>query len=526
MNTLHRSLMLIGTMVAASLPAVPRASPADAANEAKGHQISEARKAIAKTGIDYWFISPEARGGSKEWSNQLTLSETEAGRTLSAPGYIKQGYCRLFAAALQGKVISMTEADVRQVVGPGTIWIPLRHGDEVCHLLVEDIDPSVTDQIARYLPHRAYEVGPEVKARVVGVGMAPLGNGDRLPVIRLVAQRVCLPYCKSPASPNPATQTPGAQPTKKVAKPVIQSDSQGPSPSEADRRIAMNLRVVAKEPKSVAAWISLGNDYFDTRQIQRSIDAYGEALKLQPNNPDVLTDQGVMYGLQSNLDRALANYERAQELAPTHLASAFNIGLVYARRGSDPTREAAAWRRVIELAPDSEQAGTARKALQELGEAERQSALDSVPSTLGAQSRADIEKAILAMTQGKDDSTCIQYWLRDLNGDGVPEVFSIPQTFTNCGNASRCMVDLLTFSRDGSLMGIGSFESEVTAFAALPGKPWSDVVAFTERGASRYRFEGTSYIQVKESAAATQRASKGASAWGLSSGFSELGRCR
>lgn len=144
----------------------------------------------------------------------------------------------------------------------------------------------------------------------------------------------------------------------------------GPGPAqlaEYQQRIDMNQRIVAKDPKNVAAWVALGNDYFDTRQFQRSIDAYAAALKLQPNDPNVLTDQGVMYEQLADYDRALANFEQAQRIAPSHVQSLYNIGVVWSKHKNDAAKAAAAWRKVIELAPTSPQAAQARQGLVELG---------------------------------------------------------------------------------------------------------------------------------------------------------------
>lgn len=144
----------------------------------------------------------------------------------------------------------------------------------------------------------------------------------------------------------------------------------GPNPAqlaEYQQRIDMNQRLVAKDPKNFATWVALGNDYFDTRQFQKSIDAYGEALKLNPNSPDVLTDQGVMYEQLADFDRALANFEQAQRVAPTHVQSAYNIGVIWSKHKNDPAKAAVAWKKVIQLAPNSPQAAEARQGLAQLG---------------------------------------------------------------------------------------------------------------------------------------------------------------
>src|SRR5207237_8149355 len=68
-----------------------------------------------------------------------------------------------------------------------------------------------------------------------------------------------------------------------------------PPPSGAQKRIETLRLLVDRDPGDVKSWIALGNEYFDSGQRAKAIDAYGRALELQPNNPDVLTDQGVMY---------------------------------------------------------------------------------------------------------------------------------------------------------------------------------------------------------------------------------------
>ncbi len=127
------------------------------------------------------------------------------------------------------------------------------------------------------------------------------------------------------------------QPLPPPAPPAVAGPATGfapapPAPGAMDdkvARIAMAQQVVARDPKNVGAWIQLGNDLFDTNQHQRSIDAYARALELQPDNPDVLTDQGVMYRALGKFDLALANFQKAQKLAPTHMQSLINIAVVY-----------------------------------------------------------------------------------------------------------------------------------------------------------------------------------------------------
>jgi tetratricopeptide (TPR) repeat protein len=143
-----------------------------------------------------------------------------------------------------------------------------------------------------------------------------------------------------------------------------------PSP-EVFQRIEMNQKLVAKDPKLVGVWIQLGNDYFDTRQQQKAIDAYGKALALNPNNPDVLTDQGVMYRDLGRFDEAIANFEKSAKIDPSHVQSSYNLGVVWSNDKHDTAKAAAAFNRVISIAPNSPQAGEARRALAEMGKGQK-----------------------------------------------------------------------------------------------------------------------------------------------------------
>jgi cytochrome c-type biogenesis protein CcmH/NrfG len=136
-----------------------------------------------------------------------------------------------------------------------------------------------------------------------------------------------------------------------------------PNPMEIQERILANLAAVAADPKNLQAWIQLGNDYFDTQQAQKSVDAYAKALALAPGNPDVITDQGVMYRQLKAFDKAIANFTKANQLRPNHLQSLYNLGLVYADDLKQPEPARKAWNRVIQLDPASQQAALARQGL-------------------------------------------------------------------------------------------------------------------------------------------------------------------
>ncbi len=154
----------------------------------------------------------------------------------------------------------------------------------------------------------------------------------------------------------------GVQPGMPPAMPPGGAPQGAPGDNFQARITAMQA-VVARDPKNFDAWVQLGNDYFDTRQPQKAIEAYSHALDVRPNSPNVLTDQGVMYRDLGQFDKAVANFQKANQVDPRHVQSLFNLGVVYLNDLRQPKKAIEAWNKVIQTAPQSDQAAQARAAI-------------------------------------------------------------------------------------------------------------------------------------------------------------------
>lgn len=124
------------------------------------------------------------------------------------------------------------------------------------------------------------------------------------------------------------------------------------SPADYTMRITEAEKIVAQDPKNYLVWVQLGNDYFDTEQPQKAVNAYAKALEIDPNHQNtanVLTDQGVMYRKMGLFDKAIANFERANALDPSHAQSLFNLGVVYANDLKQNDKAIAAWQKYLAI---------------------------------------------------------------------------------------------------------------------------------------------------------------------------------
>lgn len=139
-------------------------------------------------------------------------------------------------------------------------------------------------------------------------------------------------------------------------------DDRGPSgrqasapPSAPPVDTTQNARIleemVAKDPANRNAWVQLGNLYFDSKQPVKAVEAYSKALELKPDDPNVLTDQGIMFRQLGWYDRAIENFTKANEIAPSHFQSLYNLGIVYRYDLQDFAKAKEAWSRYLELNP-------------------------------------------------------------------------------------------------------------------------------------------------------------------------------
>jgi tetratricopeptide (TPR) repeat protein len=155
----------------------------------------------------------------------------------------------------------------------------------------------------------------------------------------------------------------------KVASPQPALPMGSGSPADYTQRIAQAEKIVAQEPNNYQAWVQLANDYFDTEQPQKAVNAYAKALAIDPNHqntPNILTDQGVMYRKMGLFDKAIDNFERASKLDPKHVQSLFNLGITYAYDLKQNDKAIAAWERYLAIDSTSPQGQQVKAKVDEL----------------------------------------------------------------------------------------------------------------------------------------------------------------
>ncbi len=160
-----------------------------------------------------------------------------------------------------------------------------------------------------------------------------------------------------------------APPAAPVAVASAQTGNTGqpPAPPPIDEARAAALEKVANaDPKNVAVRTELGNLYFDSERFELAVPWYERALKLAPSSVEVSTDLGVSYLYTQQTDRAITQFENSIKIDPKHLKTWLNLGIAKAMVKGDTAGGEAAWKKVIELAPGSEEAKRAQQGIDAL----------------------------------------------------------------------------------------------------------------------------------------------------------------
>lgn len=156
-------------------------------------------------------------------------------------------------------------------------------------------------------------------------------------------------------------------PAAAAPAPAQEQARQAPPLDEA--KVQALTTVIKNDPKNAGAAVQLANTYFDAERYQDAIKWYEEGLQLDPKNPDASTDLGISYYYTGQTDRALQQFEASLKIDSRHTKTMLNKGIVLAFGKQDLAGAEAAWKQVVEIAPNSAEAQAARKGLEGLAAA-------------------------------------------------------------------------------------------------------------------------------------------------------------
>jgi tetratricopeptide (TPR) repeat protein len=152
-----------------------------------------------------------------------------------------------------------------------------------------------------------------------------------------------------------------------------------------DNKVRALETMAAQRPQDAAVRAQLGNMYFDAERYADAIKWYEQAIALDPKDVNVSTDLGVSYYYTNQADRAVAQLSKSLDVDPKHTKTLLNLGIVRAFGKQDLEGAAESWRRVIEIAPNSDEGRAARQALDSMQSAHPGMGAAKTGATSGAK---------------------------------------------------------------------------------------------------------------------------------------------
>ena len=140
--------------------------------------------------------------------------------------------------------------------------------------------------------------------------------------------------------------------------------------------------VIGETLKNLAnAYYFRGSAKFGKSDFDGAIADYGQALRLDPSDPDYLNSRAAAYEAKKDIDRALADYNEAIKTSPNSIYAYNNRGAAYQKKG-DFARAAADYGEVTRLQPNNIDAWSARCWVRAISPSQTQQALSDCNTAL------------------------------------------------------------------------------------------------------------------------------------------------
>ncbi|MDD3472269.1 MAG: tetratricopeptide repeat protein, partial [Syntrophaceae bacterium] len=76
-------------------------------------------------------------------------------------------------------------------------------------------------------------------------------------------------------------------------------------------------------------WFDLGVSYGESGLYQEAIEAYKQAIQIQPDNAATHNNLGTAYGKSGLHKESIESYKQAIQIEPNDAAAHFNLGLAF-----------------------------------------------------------------------------------------------------------------------------------------------------------------------------------------------------
>jgi len=135
--------------------------------------------------------------------------------------------------------------------------------------------------------------------------------------------------------------------------------------NDLEKAIEAFKLVLEKEPQSQATLINLSAIYFEKGNLEEGMRYFKQLDEKSLTDPGLFYNIGILLFKSNQIDMAIEYLSRSINLNPGYVDGYYQLALAYLNKG-DMEEAKKNFQKVIELAPDSEKAGLARKMLESI----------------------------------------------------------------------------------------------------------------------------------------------------------------
>jgi cytochrome c-type biogenesis protein CcmH/NrfG len=169
---------------------------------------------------------------------------------------------------------------------------------------------------------------------ILGVALGYLFRGSASPV----------------AAAAPASSEVGNAPSQSQSQPPQITPEQ--QKAMVEKAVAPLLATLTQNPDDFDSIVKVANLYYDGQQYPDAVKFYERAVKIQPQNADVITDLGTSFWYTGDADKAIDEFQTALKYQPGRASTLFNLGIVRWQGKKDPKGAVQAWEELLRRNPN------------------------------------------------------------------------------------------------------------------------------------------------------------------------------
>jgi Flp pilus assembly protein TadD len=104
-----------------------------------------------------------------------------------------------------------------------------------------------------------------------------------------------------------------------------------------DEALLYYIKLTELYPDTVSSWLDLGIFHYNKRDFEKAIVSLKKAVKIDPQNAEPITYLAQSYDFSFQRDPAINAYKEAIKVNPEEKALPFNLGLLYIKSANDST---------------------------------------------------------------------------------------------------------------------------------------------------------------------------------------------